>query len=413
MLFDFKALQNGERISGSLEAESRQAAVTELRRRGCAIVSLQPGREGKKKIEGPEKRDKRDALLAGLLIPKGQREIALRQLASLLHAGVPIMTAFKAVSNQAPKALARVFTRAALKIKQGSSLQRSLEEEAPFLGRVSLGLIGVGEANGTLDDMLKYAAELMEKARKVRGQIIQAFAYPGFVVLMAMGVTYYMVAVLFPKIMTFISKQGRGVVLPWPTRMLIAASDFLMEWGLLLMAAPFVAGACLLLLRRIPAYGQRIDGAVLRVPLLGLAFREHCNTMWCRTLGALLGSGIDAVGALTLVGQTMGNMYYAEQFRLMQDIIRQGRSLTQGITETALNRLCPIALTMVAVSEESGGLDESLLYVADYCEDRLTRRVTLLGTLLEPAIFILVGGIVGFVYFAFFMAMLAVNKSAR
>ncbi len=413
MLFDYTALKDGSRTSGTIEAESRQAAGKQLRGQGYAILALQPSTGKKKSEKKQEKSGNSQSRFAGLFVSNSHVEIALHQLASLLRAGVPIVTAFNAISRQASKTLSRIFERVTVKVKQGNSLQRSIEEEAPFMGRVTLGLIGVGEANGTLDEMLSYAADLMEKARKVKGQIIQAFAYPAFVILVAMGVSYYMVAVVFPKIMTFIQKQGSGVPLPMPTRILISVSDFVMEWGLLLMLVPVIAGIGLFLLRTVPRYGQYIDHAVLRIPLLGLAFREHCNTMWCRTLGALLSSGIDVVSALNLVGQTMGNLYYVEQFRLMQEIIRQGRSMTHGITQTALHRLCPIAVTMVTVSEETGGLSESLLYVADYSEDRLSRRVALLGTMIEPAIFILVGGIVGFVYFAFFLAMLSVTKSAR
>jgi len=413
MLFNYTAIRDGSRRSGTVEADSRQAALQQLRAQGCAVLSLQPAPEQKKSGASAQKKRDTGRALAGLFISKAQTEIALQQLASLLRAGVPIITAFSAISRQASRTLSRIFERVALKVKQGNSLQRSLEEEAPFLGRVTLGLIGVGESNGTLDEMLAYAAELMEKSRKVRGQIVQAFAYPGFVVLVAVGVSYYMVAVVFPKIMTFIQKQGSRVELPAPTRILIAVSDFTMEWGLVLLIAPVAAGVALVLLRRIPRYGRRIDYVLLKIPLLGLAFREHCNTMWCRTLGALMGSGIDVVSALSLVGHTMGNLYYVEQFRIMQDIIRQGRSLTHGITTTALHRLCPLAVTMVAVSEETGGLSDSLLFVANYSEDRLSRRTALLGTLIEPAIFIIVGGIVGFVYFSFFLAMLAVTKSAR
>jgi type IV pilus assembly protein PilC len=109
----------------------------------------------------------------------------------------------------------------------------------------------------------------------------------------------------------------------------------------------------------------------------------------------------------------MGNLYYAAQFKKMREIVRQGRSLTEGMRITAMHRLCPMAMTMIAVSEESGGLDTSLFHVAKYSEELLARRVALLGRMVEPAIFIVVGGMVGFVYFAFFMAMLAVTRSAH
>jgi type IV pilus assembly protein PilC len=116
--------------------------------------------------------------------------------------------------------------------------------------------------------------------------------------------------------------------------------------------------------------------------------------------------------ALQLVEETIGNLHYAGQFRQMREVVRQGGSLGKGLRDSTLRRLCPIGLTMVSVSEESGGLDTSLLKVADYSEEQLSRRVGILGKLVEPAIFVVVGGMVGFVYFAFFMAMLTVTRSA-
>ena len=412
MLFEYTVLRNSARRQGTIEADSKQAAVNRLRNDGCAILDIRASTKNRASGGETGGRPTLDAIGKRVLISKGQVEIALRQLASLLHAGVPIMTALQSVEKQAPGALRGVFARIAAKVRQGNSLQRSLEEEAPFMGRVSLGLIGVGEANGTLDDMLTYSANLMEQTRKLRGQIVEAFAYPAIVVLGAMGVSYYMVAVVFPKIMTFIQKQGKNVPLPWPTRVLIRVSDFAMDYGLYVLAAPIVIAVVLLLARRVKRFGERIDENFLRIPLLGRAFRDHSNTMWCRTLGALLGNGIDAVTALTLIQQTMGNMFYALQFESMREIVRQGRSLTHGLGKTALHRLCPMASAMVSVSEESGGLDESLEHVARYSEEHLARRVALLSKMVEPAIFVVVGGIVGFVYFAFFMAMLSVTKSA-
>jgi type IV pilus assembly protein PilC len=179
------------------------------------------------------------------------------------------------------------------------------------------------------------------------------------------------------------------------------------------LLAPPVLIVAFILARRTPSLGVHIDHAILRLPLLGKAFRDHANTMWCRTLGALLRSGIDILAALELVGGIVGNQYYTVQFTKMREIVRQGGSLTRGLESTRLHALCPMSLTMVSVSEEAGGLDESLLHVARYSEEQLARRVALLGKLVEPAIFIIVGGMVGFIYFAFFMAMLAVTKSAR
>lgn len=410
--FAYKGMRRGQRGEGMVAADSPAAAREKLRAEGWIVLEIKEGAAGGKGVADGDA-GMFERLACRVFISKGQWEQSLRQLASLLHAGVPILTAFNAVSRHAEPLLARVYARVAKKLRQGHALKRCLAEEAPYIGRVPIGLIGVGEANGTLDEMLNYAATLMEQSRKVKGQITQAFAYPAFVCVGAMGMAYYMVRVVFPQVMKFIQKQGGKVQLPWPTRALIQINDFVGEYGIYLFATPFVLVSMFFLARHFKGSAEKVDRALLRIPLLGKAFLDHSNTMWCRTLGALLGSGVDIIAALELVQGAMGNQFYTLLFGKMREVVRQGRSLSDSMKKAGLARLCPMAMTMVAVSEESGGLDVSLQHVANYCQERLERRVALLSKMVEPAIFIVVGGMVGFVYFAFFLAMLAVTRSAR
>jgi type II secretory pathway component PulF len=353
-----------------------------------------------------------DKILNSIFIFSGQIELCLRQFASLLHAGVPILDALTAVGEQAPPQLRKIYLRLAEKVRRGYSMKRSLQEEASCFGDITIGLIGVGEANGTLDEMFRYAADLMERGRRVRAQIVQAFMYPAIVMLVAAGVSYFLVVHVLPKIITFISKQAKSVELPLPTKLLLVANDFIWAYGFYLVAVPVVLFIVYLLARRNADICERLDYFCLFIPLLGKAYREHSNTMWCRTLGALLRSGVGLLVALELVEGVMSNKHYAYQIRKIHNMVKQGDAISKGIASTTLAKLCPMALAMIAVSERSGSLDESLLHVADYCEEQLTRRVAILGKFIEPAIFAFIGGIVGFIYFAFFLAMLAATKSA-
>jgi type IV pilus assembly protein PilC len=273
--------------------------------------------------------------------------------------------------------------------------------------------VQVGEANGTLDQMIGYAADLMERARRLRNDLMQAFSYPAFVIVAGLGVAWFMATKVIPKILEFIqARQGRSGGLPPVTQALLDVTAFFQDYGLLVLAVPVVLLIAFVLARRQRATGEIVDRWLLRVPLLGGAFRAHANTMWCRTLGALLGSGVGIVSALELVERSLGNWYVAAQFRLMRQEVREGRSLTHALDRTALPTLCPMARAMIAVSEQSGGLDTSLAQVADHYEDVLQRRVKLLSRLVEPAMYAIVGGMVGFVYFAFFMAMMAAQRSS-
>ncbi|MDR2642142.1 MAG: type II secretion system F family protein [Planctomycetaceae bacterium] len=407
--FQYKINQTGSIKNGYITADSLHVASVELRRQGGVIISL---REVTSEETTNGITNNLSKITEHLFIFSSQIELCLRQLSSLLRAGVPILDALLAVGGQASPQLRKIYLRLAEKVRRGYSMKRSLQEEASCFGDITIGLIGVGEANGTLDEMFRYAADLMERGRRVRSQIIQAFAYPAIVMLVAAGVSYFLVVHVLPKIITFISKQAKAIELPLPTKILLGANDFIWAYGIYVFSAPVIVIILFILMRRNAAMCERIDYFCLFIPLIGKAYREHSNTMLCRTLGALLKSGVGLLSALELVEGVMSNKHYAAQLHKIYNMVKQGDAVSKGIASTTLSKFCPMALAMVAVSERSGSLDESLLHVADYCEEQLTRRVAMLGKFIEPAIFVFIGGIVGFIYFAFFLAMLAATKSA-
>jgi type II secretory pathway component PulF len=407
--FQYKIRKNGVIGTGVIQADSLHLASVELRKQGGVILRLRNAPAGG---HVTEKHGTLQIVMERLFVFNGQIELCLRQLASLLKAGVPILEALLAVGEQAPPLLKNIYLRLAEKVKHGYSMKKSLQEDASCFGNITIGLVSVGEANGTLDEMFRYSADLMERTRRVRSQIIQAFTYPAIVMVVATGVGYFLVVHVLPKIIAFISKQSKTVELPMPTKILMWTNDFIWAYGLYCVMLPIGFIIAYLFARKNPFMGERIDYFLLYVPFIGKAYRDHSNTMWCRTLGALLKSGVGVLAAIELVEEVMSNKHYAAQLHKIHNMVKQGDSISKGIKSTTLARFCPIALSMVAVSERSGSLDTSLLHVADYCEEQLSRRVTMLGKFVEPAIFLVIGGIVGFIYFAFFLAMLAATHSA-
>ncbi|NCC52173.1 MAG: type II secretion system F family protein [Spartobacteria bacterium] len=409
--FRYCIVQNGQRRQGVLEAESETDAANRLRRDGANVLSLNAAPSATPSPGSVSRRMER--ISDRMRIRPQTVEVTLRQLGSLLRSGVPILTALNALARTAPRPLRRALTRTAGVIRDGKPFSRALMENLPGVDRVTIGLLGVGEANGTLDRMAIHAAELRERSRKTREQILQAFSYPAIVMVAAMGVGAYMVRKVFPVVMKFIESSRRDVVLPLPTRMVIALDQFLSAYGLYVALAPVVLVTLVILLRRTAHSGEWVDALALRIPLLGGAFRYHANAMWCSTLGSLLASGLDVLAAVELVRGTMSNWLYALQFEKVRAMLRDGVSLSKSIESTELQRLTPMAHTLVAVSEEGGHIDESLLEVARFSEDQLNRRVALLSRLVEPAVFIFVGGFVGLVYFGFFLAVLSATRAAR
>jgi type II secretory pathway component PulF len=406
--FSYTVSQAGSRTTGLIEAESEAQAASELRQQGMMILSLtQTQAEAQRRSRGSGA----PSPIASILISRSDLEATLSRLSALLAGGVPIVAALQALESQAPRALARVIAGIARRVRGGASLSKSFQAEAGFLGDTIIGLIGVGEANGIVAEMLQEASELMRRSREVKSRVFQAFTYPAIVTLGAIGVAAYIVYWVFPKVLKFINTQSSDVRLPAISRALIGISTFMTDYGLYVLLAPFGMVLAFHLVRKTEQGGYIIDRALLAVPLLGAALRANSNAMWTRTLGTLMRSGVDIANAIDLVEVTMKNRHYRRQFSTLREHVRRGRSLTDAIAATDLGRLCPLAPVLVSVGEHTGGVDDGLLQVAEDSEALLERRTNLLSKLVEPAVFVVVGGMVGFVYFGFFLAMLAATRS--
>ena len=185
--FRYTVLRDGARREGVIEAESERAAAERLRADGGRVVALSPAPAGAVSHSSSSPRWV-EVIADRLLIRSHSVELALRQLGSLLRSGVPILTALTALARTSPPRLSLALTRTAGVIREGKSFSKALTLHLPGIDRVTLGLLSVGEANGTLDSMAVHAAGLKERARKTREQILQAFSYPAVVMLVAMGV---------------------------------------------------------------------------------------------------------------------------------------------------------------------------------------------------------------------------------
>jgi type II secretory pathway component PulF len=399
-LFDYSAMVQGVRRRGTLTAESQAQAVATLRAEGALVLMI--------RTAAPPRLPPVD--FGRFLIRRASVELVFRQLSSLLRAGVPILSALHSLAETSPRVLAAVLRRIAESVRNGHSFSKALMAQMPGLDPATRGLLEIGEANGSLDTMAAYAADLMERSRKIRADILQALGYPLLVLLAGLGLGYYMVNEVFPVLMEFI-KQGRSVELPLPTRMLIWLNDFLLAYGGYVLAAPAVVLVGLILLRRNARTGPIMDAIGLHLPLFGGAIRFYSNAMWCLVLGSMLSSGLDVLAAVELVEKTMGNAHYRAQFGKIRGLLRQGGSMSQCLSQTDLKRLCPMSCSLAAVSEESGLLDEGLLQVAAFSEEQMKRRVALLCKMIEPTVFAVIGGFVGVIYFGFFMAVYAAAGS--
>lgn len=410
MVFKFLASsEKGRKEKGIITADNLDAAEKILKGRQLTIIKLEIVKSSI--TDSPnftlKERSAQEKMLAGWLISSTQMELALGQLATMLEGGVPLLNAFQTVASQSSHFLSRALFCVANKLQEGQSLTDTIREELPFLGNIIIGLISAGEANGDVDKMCNYAAELLERRRKLKGQILQAMAYPALVILITIGIVTFLMVSVIPKIMKFLSNRSSG--LPSITQALVDVTEFLQKNGLYLLAAPFVLTIVIVLLRKNPQIAVYVDYVFLRIPVFGKVICASCNMLWCRTLGILLKSGINIVSALEFTYGALNNHFYRDELKEMREIISQGHPLSTALRVSGLKPFIPLADAMLVVGENTGRMDVGLMKLADFCDLDLQRRIAFLSKMIEPALFVVVGSIVGFVYIAFFMGLMAAS----
>lgn len=410
--FAYKVADQGRRRSGRLDAGGVEEAVRTLRAQSLVVLDLKPAEAHDEPSGGPAPRAPWwSRRLAGLMTSGRKREVALHQLAALLDAGVPVMTALEVVASQSPRHLNRAFEGMSARIREGASFCEAFAHEAPWFGDVTLGMLRIGESNGQLPRMLRDSSRWMERARQIRSRLLEALSYPAVVVLLATGVGYFLVSQVIPKILAFITSNGRSATLPESTQLLMRLTEIIQRHGPLFMMTVLLCVLSLFLARRHPIARRRVDAWSLRLPVVGPALVASSNAIWCRTLGLLLQTGIPVLEALELVRTGTVNGHYRHQLAQVREHILEGQSLGEALQRTDLARLCPLATAMITVGEGSGTVDDSMIQAADYSEEDLVLRIDLLSKLIEPAIYIVVGVMVGFVYYSFFAATQAVTRS--
>jgi len=409
--FEYVVSDSGLRRTGVLEASGPEEAAEMLRRRALLVLSLSESAPAAGPTATAAWKPALLRWLGGLFVSKRGLEVALGQLAALLDAGVLAIDALAGVARQSPWLLRRALNRTAERIRSGSSFADALQSEAPWIGAIPVGLISVGEARGSLGAMLHQGADWMERRRSIRNRVMEALAYPAIVTVLALGVGYFLTTSVIPKIMEFITRNKGAAALPGSTQLLLDISAWINAYGLYVLGGICLLALALIAARRSPRTGPLVDRAALRLPLLGRVFASSANVIWCRTLGLLLASGINVIEALKLVQGVSANQYYQGEIARLRGKITRGSSISAAIKSTALARFCPLAGMMLGVGEGAGIADESLVKTAEYEEESLVRRVGLLARLIEPAVYVVIGGMVGLVYYSFFAAIQAMTQS--
>jgi len=396
--FNYSALdERGGEIAGHIQAEDIEGAAAQLRRRGLRVLELRPGRGGGFLGQA----NFSDWLASQRSVRLSALIFFFRQMAFMLRAGLSVAHALELAQAQVTSPRLHLTVRLMLKdIEAGQSLSSAMRKHPRVFPDMAINLVVAGENTGELDEIMERLAVHLDKKAALRAQTVNAMIYPAIVVLAAIGVGVFMVVKIIPKFAKFL--QGKGRALPPSTQMLIDISDFVRANGLWIIAG--VAG--LLLLVALIYMNRRgrlyIDHALLRLPVIGSLLVTGAMAQMSWALSILLRSGVTVYDALKITGNLLGNRVYADKLREASESILQGRDVATSISHPRI----PVLVTqMVAVGENTGSLDGVLLELGIYFEKLLEIAIKRLSTLIEPAMILVIGGMVGFVYYAFFQAL--------
>lgn len=391
---------SGTARRGTTEGVSLNAVVEDLRRRDLLVLDVRPVRE-------------RTALELSVLrrmnplrwLPPRSLdiELSLQQMAVMFRSGLPLLSAIRQVAAQCRRArLASVWRNVGERIEEGASMAEALREHRCF-GDLVIHLVRVGEETGNLDVVLTRAAEVMEARRRLRTDLITALMYPAIVVVMALGVAGFMVGFVMPQFQTFLAATGKR--LPAMAQMLLDVSSAVQNYWL---------PACIGIVALLPALTATylwppgrllIDRLILHVPVIGVLFRLSGTEMFARGLSILVSSGVQLISGLKTVEGLMRNRFLAMRTAIARQHVAQGEPLAESLTEGG--GFVPLLGSMIAIGEASGTLDNALEETARFTEAQLQGMIRRFSAIVEPVIIVVVGGIVGFVYISFFLALFA------
>lgn len=398
-LFRYEAVDPaGKRISGQMEAVSRAALIERLRTLGHLPIRVAETAAAK----APTR-----STWTALQRPIAAKDVTAitRQLAVLLEAGLTLDQAFSLLIRRQRHAFVRAWLAGLQEgVRAGKSLTRALEPHAGLVGSAYLGLVHAGETSGALPEILKRLADYLETSQERRQKLASALVYPVILLVVCVAAIIVMMTVVVPRFAPFLT--GAGVQLPWLLSVLMWITDAIGR-------APWVPPACLAVflvaywtLSRSASFALLRDQLLLSMPFIGTQLAGIQTARLARTLGLMLGHGVQLPDALEVGARSIGNRAFRTALERIRQQVRQGCELGASLAEAGC--FPELAVELVGVGERSGRLGAMLVKLADILDRQAEQTLARQTAMLVPLLTILCGGIVAAVVGSLFSALLDV-----
>ena len=331
-----------------------------------------------------------------------------RQLATLLRAGMPIVPALSALVEQlGDEPLAEIIKDICDDVNAGSSLADAMKKYPDVFSRMFVNMVAAGETSGTLEDVLLRIAEMFERRNQLVGKVKAAVAYPLMMIVVAAAVVVFLLSFVVPTITDIFIEMNRP--LPWPTRLLIATSAFMKSYLVLITVVIFVAVMGFAAWLKTEEGGLIWGRAKLKIPLFGGLFLKLEISRLARTLGILLVSGIPILAALEIAKGVVQNSFIAGTLDSVKKLVSRGNDVADAFRKTGL--FPPIVFHIIATGQMSGNIEEGLINIADMYDGEVETTAKMLVSLLEPAILLIMGIIVGFIVLSILLPIFEINQA--
>jgi len=387
----------GNSTSGTMDAENRQDLLQKLRAKGLVPTSIGDGQA--KRAAGA-----RAAPIIGTV--KGRRvkadEMVLftRSLATMVNSGLPLLQGIDIMIEQTENMnFKAVLTQVGQDIEAGLTFSDALKKHPRVFSELYSSMVRAGEASGNLDGILVQLAEYLEASQKLKREIRSAMTYPVIALVIVVLIAGGLLIFIVPKFQDIFT--GLGQVLPAPTRMLMAISNVLRSYILVVIGLAIAFFVALRYYISTPMGRLQFDTITLKLPVFGPLFRKVAVSRFARTMSTLTRSGVPVLSALEIVERTIGNEVLARAVNGSQASIKAGATISDPLARSGV---FPLMVTrMIDVGERTGSLDELLTKISEFYDQQVEATISSLTAMIEPLLILFLGVIVGGMVLALFM----------
>jgi type IV pilus assembly protein PilC len=367
---------------GTITSESKRDAVLKLRQKGVRVMEIS---------EAPQTLLNKE-ITFGKAVKLQDFVIYLRQFATLIRAGVPIVDSTRILASQTEsKALKKALIDIEESLRSGNSLSVAAAKHPRIFPPLFVNMVRAGEASGSMDETLERLADHFEKVHRTRQKIVSALAYPTAVAIIAVAVVIFLLVAVVP---TFVKMYADfHAELPAITRFVLKASEVMQTYWWLVIIAFIAIYVLFSVMKKQKKTKYYLDYAAMRIPIFGKLVQKAALARMTRTLSSLFSSSVPILQALAIVENVVENEVIAKVMKQARDSLERGGSLAEPMKRHWA--FPPLVTQMIAIGEETGSLDAMLAKVADFYEAEVDAGTDRLKSLIEPLMIVLLSGVVG------------------